>query len=345
MSSWYQQRVRALGPLPLVKKPRQPSINTVKQTSDAGIVTCENIPNKLKNIDYITPITNDTIVLMAFFNPAKSIRIQQNILYVKHMLDKASIPYCIGEIAFNNEPFFFSPSEHIFQLRSNSYMFYKENIINLLLSKDITKEFTKYILLDGDIIFTEPNWVDIISEALDTYDIVQPFQKANDLNSKFIIESTKNSIIDQEKGGHPGYVWAFRRDFYERVGLYEKAVIGSGDVCLCYRIGFYNLENIHPIYQTTIGERILDLKKASLPLEIWHLPHGIGKRKQYQSRKDKLQIIMKYHQIEDLQHIITKTEEGVLEWNEPIRSEFNKVVLEYFVNREDDNFEEIDDYI
>ena len=63
---------------------------------------------KLSQIVYDKPIKNDVAVLLPYFNYCGSTRVVQNALFVKHMLDNASIPYYIGEVAFNDSSFLFS---------------------------------------------------------------------------------------------------------------------------------------------------------------------------------------------------------------------------------------------
>jgi hypothetical protein len=297
------------------------------------------LPNKkIKFVEYKTPECTDTAVILVFFNPASSIRIQQNILYVKHQLERAKIPIFIGEMAFHNEPSLFEESPSTFIFRSTSYMFYKEHLINLVIVKPAVRVFQKYVILDADIIFDDINWVDKISSALNTYDIIQPYEYACKLTKQFTVEDVLYSICKKEKEGHPGYAWAFRRDWYDRIGgLYEHAVIGGGDTCLVYKIGTSNI-SISNIYSRELERCTIKTKIGFIPGTIYHLPHGTFIKRQYTTRMSDLENTLKSLQISSLSDAVEEIE-GILEWKQNCKDVMNKTLLQFFQNREDDNFD------
>jgi hypothetical protein len=122
---------------------------------------------------YINPNATDTAVLIAFFNPVQFKRPLKNLLYVMKSLRDERIPHFVAEcVFFDREPEV--PGAHLV-LRSNSLMFYKENLLNLL-EATVPQQFTKLVFMDGDIIFGAPDWIDQISQKLETTDIIQPFR-------------------------------------------------------------------------------------------------------------------------------------------------------------------------
>jgi hypothetical protein len=292
----------------------------------------ELLPKRdLVHMVYSTPKCTDTAVLMVFFNPTGSFRIIQNILYVKQQLAAATIPFFIGELAYNTAPHVIPGA---FQFRSSSYMFSKENLLNAMLAKDELKAYSKYVIMDCDIVFDTNDWIDGISAALDTYDIIQPYQYANVLNLKFKSIQVKPSITYKASTGHTGYVWAFRRDWYHRVGgLYEYALIGGGDTCLSYMCGFTFLSATRG-YIDDIPSSVQ--KISYLPYTIWHMPHGLSEKRQYKERMDIIRLTMKSLRIDRLRNAVDRGADGIFEWKPQYKTHLNSVLLNYFKSREDD---------
>jgi hypothetical protein len=209
---------------------------------------------------------------------------------------------------FNNEKTQIPGADLV--VRSNSYMFYKEQLINKL-EKVVPDNYTKLIALDGDIMFDCPDWIDQTSVTLDKYDIIQPFLKACWLtpDNKRVqswkygqayaivnnIEFTKQNLHEY----HPGFAWAFRRDIFRKLGgLYPNAIIGSGDslFTFCfYKNGipdFWMTENRNgpikavlenwPEYHANFKR--VNPKLGHLTIKCLHLFHGIMQNRQYNTR-------------------------------------------------------------
>jgi hypothetical protein len=214
-------------------------------------------------------------------------------------------------------------------------MFSKENLLNAMLAKDEVKAYSKYVIMDCDIVFDTTDWVDGTSVALDTYDIIQPYKYANLLNLKFKSIHVKPSITYIADTGHTGYVWAFRRDWYDRVGgLYEYALIGGGDTCLAVMCGFSFLSATRG-YKDDIPSSSLH-KISYLPYTIWHLPHGQSEKRQYKERMDVIRLTMKSLQIDSLRNAVDRGTDGIFEWKSQYKTHLNSVLLNYFKSREDD---------
>jgi hypothetical protein len=300
----------------------------------------------LINIVYATPKCTDTAVLIVFFNPSGSFRILQNLLYVKQQLERSSIPLFIGELAYHEAPHMINAegkgkgkgaSTTVFQFRSASYMFSKENLLNAMLAKDELKSYSKYVIMDCDIVFDTCDWVDGISIALDTYDVIQPYQYANVLNLKFKSEAVKTGIVYEPAFGHPGYVWAFRRDWFDSVGgLYEYALIGGGDICFANMIGVLP-KLITNVYKHDLPPHTSSTTKTSyLPYTIWHLPHGQQEKRQYNERMTAIRSAMTALRIDCLQNAVDRGSDGIFEWKPMYSAHLNSVLLNYFKSREDD---------
>ena len=302
---------------------------------------------KLPHISYSAPSMNDTAVIFPFFNPANSIRLQQNILYVYHQCKSAGIPVFVGELCFNEQTPLFQESDSVFIFRSESYMFYKENLLNLVLQKPALQRYQKYVILDADIVFENPNWVDAVSLALQTYDVIQPYEYACKLNKnfknydtmpcicKFFIEKIRSNLLY----GHTGYAWAFRRHWYNSIGnLFEHAIIGGGDTCLAYSLGISTHE-IEPLYKSEIRTSPPQTKIGYIPEIIYHLPHGPFAKRQYNSRMKNLKAGFNTFSITKITDAVEKNPYGVYEWKPELKEAMNRILLDYFIKRDDDNFD------
>ena len=191
--------------------------------------------HKFFPIKYDEPIVKDMAVILVYFNPNKSIRIIQNILLVKHSLEICNIPFYITELAFNDNPYIFNKSNNIFQYRTSSYMFYKENLIYTSL-QFLPDTITKICTLDADVMFDNPKWYEIISTTLDTYNVCQPFTIVSRLKIDFTIEGSSYSCIECNNNYSTGYLWAFKKDWFLKNGFFEYAFIGGADKIITYII-------------------------------------------------------------------------------------------------------------
>ncbi len=286
---------------------------------------------------YNVPTKPDMAVVMAFFNPAKSLRIIQNILMVKALFERASIPFFIGEIAFHAEPFVFPAAENVYQYRSESFMFYKENLVNLIVSK-LPEKYTKVLMMDADIVFNEPNWYDVVSQKLDTCAVIQPYCKANYLNQQFQVVEIKQSVAAMPTNGHTGFAWAFQRAWLTANPLFEYSVIGGGDSILKARVLQTPLMSVHKPYEKDYNA--YNPKRAEAlgycPLTIYHLPHGMKENRQYNTRTTDLSTKFTALKISCVSDAIKRRGDGLLEWKDACRVEMNKMMKTYFTKRNDD---------
>ncbi len=288
-------------------------------------------------------------VILVFFNPSASVRIIQNILTVVHWLSKANIPYFIGELATHDTPFLFTPTDNIFQYRSNSYMFYKENLIHQI-EKQLPATYTKLCLLDSDILFNKPDWYDGVSETLDHVEVCQPFQKAHMLDIAYRPCKTVVSILDASSVSNirlgeyhwPGYVWALQRAWFTSRKPSDLTVNGGGDTMI-YQYITKNILARSPtmLVYNFLTPQITALPSttySSAPYEIYHLNHGVLKNRQYVSRSETFSGILE--EIEPsftIPDVIERRADGILEWKPEYRIQFNRYFSAYFAARADDS--------
>jgi hypothetical protein len=182
-------------------------------------------------------------------------------------------------------------------------MWQKERLLNIAL-KALPSDCDKLVWLDADIIFHNDNWIGESCSLLEEYRVVQPFEyvvklpkvvsasekshlwgnaKAGRISGKAYKMSRAETASDNRVYGHPGMVWAARRNWLEKVGFYDKMVLGSGD----YLMSSALYHDRVPLSRHFPGEliddarrwnrKVYDLVRASVyytPGTIYHLWHG-----------------------------------------------------------------------
>ena len=294
---------------------------------------------------------------MVFYNPAGFKRILNNILYIIQILKAKQIPYYVIECVFNDEQPQITDADMV--VRSNSVLFYKEELVNKL-EPIVPEQYTKIVALDGDIIFDSPDWLDQISTALDTYDIIQPFDRACWLTPdnkrigswkhgygyalKEKIKINKNNINDY----HPGFAWAFNRKIFKDLGgFYPKAVIGSGDGVFLFSFFKGDIPNSWVDTMTGGRKNIFNLTLEDWPayhenfqrvnptvgyinVRAMHLFHGLRANRQYFSRFARSPFKIDGKTWND---IFTTNKDGLTEIIDPsMRNSY----LKYFKSRNED---------
>jgi len=297
---------------------------------------------------YIKPQATDTAVLIAFFNPVPFKRPLKNLLYIMKSLRDERIPHFVAEcVFFDREPEV--PGAHLV-LRSNSLMFYKENLLNLL-EATVPQQYTKLVLMDGDIIFSAPDWIDQISQKLDTTDIIQPFEQACWLypdNTRIRAQKgsygfaiTKKAMNENTPPNkfHPGFVWAMKRSIFKAIGgLYDKAIAGNGDVMFAFSL----LNDMPSSYISRYAPCILETWReynervrrvnpviGYLNMDVYHLFHGLVRNRQYNSRHE----IIKAKLAGGWDTVVTTNAQGLYEFKDP---ELSKSLHQYFQDRAED---------
>jgi len=289
---------------------------------------------------YSKPICTDTAVCMCYFSSAGFIRPRMNFLYVKSVLDEAQIPLFTAECVIGDIPQLIQNPTLL--TRSKSSLFYKERLFNLL-DPLIPEQYTKLVFIDADIIFSDPNWLDLISKKLEDTDIIQPFKAAFYLGANLqTVENRINSFMYESRNGtinktsHPGFAWALRRDYFQKIGgFFDKAILGSGDTFLAYGLFKY----FEPSYKFIGSKFKLYQEKAFaipkrmgfLDIGIYHLNHGLIRERNYYGR----------HTIPKLLNII-KWEDIIDETGEMYEIKdlaVNNHIKMYFLSRNEDSIE------
>jgi hypothetical protein len=313
---------------------------------------------------YIEPTVNDTAVLLCFFNPAQFKRILNNALYIISVLKRYEIPYFSIECVFNDLPPQIPDTTLV--VHSNSYMFYKELLLNKL-EPLVPEKYTKLVFIDADVLFDSPDWLDQISKCLNKYDVIQPFSEAcwltpdntrvssNKLSYGFAVAKKRPINRSTFYQYHPGFAWAFKRDVFRKLGgFYDRSIIGGGDIALVLSMSPTHISDTDFIKANAhgrFGEFVLDswreyynnFKKVNprigyLPIKLFHLFHGITKDRNYTERYRAISKALTGAWEEEI--VVNK--DGLFEFNNPT---LNDVLYKYFKDRNEDiPLREAEDY-
>jgi hypothetical protein len=304
---------------------------------------------------YSKPVKSDMAVLLVYFNACSYKNLERNLRLTIKSLEDAEIPVFLVEHLFKDqEPIFPENGTTVFNTRSDSYMFYKENLLNWLMPK-VPAQYTKFYMMDCDLIFEKATWYDDVSALLDTHDVVQPFQEAVWLRSdlKTVMAKRLGFAYGNCLGHnlnlsdyHPGFVWAFRRDFIEPIGMFDFNILGSGDTILASAaIQKKNLEsywrkyNIEDNCNCTYSyiNQFNKVRTTYYPNQIvYHLWHGSIKNRKYHERYQLLQSHCLENNISTYKELFELNTYGLYEYNTKIREVLNNTLLDYFQRRDED---------
>jgi hypothetical protein len=307
--------------------------------------------NHLENHHKHKELRTDSVlnVIAVCSNPARwESRYRLARQFIKEMEATPNVNLIMVETAFgdrHHEVTDTNNPNHL-QLRSNSEAWNKESMINLgarLLPKD-----ARYICwADADVTMINPSWaLDTIHE-LQHFDLVQPYETALDLGPKgsvLQIHTSFGSVVQSGekiqrlpnelmyKYGHPGFIWACTRRFWERTGgLLDFCVLGSAD----HHMAFASIADVewtlHGHLSQSYTRRVLEWQRLAVsvthkqvgfvPGRLEHHFHGFKPDRQYNSR---WQIYLDHGYDPDL-HLI-HDEQGLVQLvnNEPLEAAIRK---------------------
>jgi hypothetical protein len=288
-------------------------------------------------------VKQDMAICFVLFNPAQTKRILMNYLYVKNIFESQGLPVFTLELVYEGRQ---PELPHAFHVSGSSFLFHKENLYRILEQK-IPSCYTKLAFLDADVFFMDKSWYRKTSELLNSYDIVQPFERAHwlDLTYKKTMMTRKSIVCDTKQVWdftyHPGFAWCMRRKYYKKVGFFDYAVSGSGDTLSSAAWLRKTFPTKFKSLPSPLVTNYLKFQHQTAPTitylqdgDLYHLYHGSRENRQYSERHTMLDI---KGEIEDY---LVKTKEGVWEWKD--NHKWNPMYLEYFKKRDDDSLSQTD---
>lgn len=317
----------------------------------------------------------DLAVLMTLYSPGRFVRPVLNALAVKNRIEAAGVPLYVVEVAVGKEEHVFPPGPNTLLLRSDSCLFQKERLLNVLLQKKVARRFTKLLFLDADVGLAShqpdgPHWYDVLSDLLDSNDVVHPFDVCGYLDLAMrrvdevkcsVLHATRTRPLDPQLSTlHPGFGWAYRRDWLTRMGgLFDLAIHGGGDSLNGAAVGRFDVcwPDASPppdgfkhcklafngllvqAYAEQFGKYALaaraDPPRVSVaPLLAVHYWHGRKQKRQISRRFDHFQNISR------IMDVLESSPDGIWELRtreSALAADLNATLCRYFKHRSDDD--------
>lgn len=274
----------------------------------------------------------DIIVIIPFFNFMAQKRLVDNHLRHIELLNKQSVETLTVELAHVDGDFTLPDCGNMMRLRTNSVMWHKEALINLGASSCRHK----YISWQDSGCLLSNGWCDATMMGLLKVDAIQCFSFAFWLDEDGTVELADSGIVKShtsKKGGSAfGGAWAAKRDFFDKVGLYQYDVVGGGDVSFSAITGedvaATAKRDMSPEqaahYDTWLKSAMkMGLRVGHIECGLTHLWHGPHTNRKYSDRH----MILKGENFDPAVDI--RVDGGVMEWNSD-KPGMHKKVREFF---------------
>ena len=249
-------------------------------------------------------------VITAIANPARwRSRLALYDTFERHMLD-SGVHLTTVECAYGDEDHALEVRPGVEHVRvwAKTHIWSKENLLNIGLSR-LPRDWRCVAWIDADVRFRQPGWAKQTVQALQHFDVVQPWQHCYDLGPNGEHLALHHSFgrqwmvdpITTEKLGngytfaHPGYAWAATRDALEHLGGFiDHAICGAADHHMALAlVGKAHVSlpgDLHPNYGKPIlawqdrAIRHIGGNIGYLPLTIEHAWHGAKEARRYVDR-------------------------------------------------------------
>ena len=236
------------------------------------------------------------------------------------------------------------------QLKTTCPIWHKENMINLGIRYLLPNTWKAVAWIDADIEFENTSWaLDTLKILNGSKDIVQLFSHCVDMDKNestlnifnsfgYSFSKNKAYTIKGLDYWHPGYAWAMTRKAYEKVGIYDKGILGSGDSIMALSLINKIHINLNYQYHTDYKQSMLDYQEKAKTLRLGYVPgvirhhyHGTKANRKYVER---WQILIN-HQYSPV-HNLTYDDVGILVPTTFFSNEFKNDIMQYFKDRKED---------
>jgi hypothetical protein len=323
-------------------------------------ININNINYKVNDIKHAIhnndPIETKLNVIIVISNPClyakRYILLKEFVKRIEE--EEENVHLFIVELIYGKQNFIVTDknNKNHLQLKTDIPIWHKENMINIAVKELLPKDYKAFAWIDADIEFENNTWaLDTLKILNGCKDVVQIFSHCVDMSDEntnlnicngfgYSFNKNKKYTTKGLDYWHPGYAWAITRESYETIGgLYDKAVLGSGDSVMA--LSFINecAKQTNVNYSDDYNNSMLEYQlKASqlclgyVPGVIRHHYHGSKINRKYVER---WQILMKhkYSPIND----VTYNEQGLLIPTEHFSLEFKEDIMNYFIDRKEDS--------
>jgi hypothetical protein len=261
--------------------------------------------------------------ITCYWNAARFARRLHNYRVFREHLQ---VPLLTVELSFA-DGFDLAPpdADRLVQLKGGSVLWQKERLLNVA-ARALPDSCENVAWLDADILFEDEDWSSRANEALEHSRLLQLFDRAIALGREEPRapvggggpRKPVESVLAASMGGREvqddlrspmawslgqpanGLAWAARREFFDRVALYDACILGSGDRALvCAALGVpellqpaLRLSPAHMTHYLCWASRFrdwLDCGYAFLRGTVFHLWHGQPEHRRIEDRYDGLE--------------------------------------------------------
>jgi len=272
--------------------------------------------------------------------------------------DEAQVVLYVVEVVYGDFPFMVSqagnPRHYQIRLPENEpVLWLKESMINVAVRELLPSDWKAMAWIDGDLAFENLFWATECLQLLNgAYDVVQLFSHCVDMDRDEGAMQIHTSLgyqhvkgLPSGKGvnyGHPGYAWACSRRAYEQMGgLYEYAILGSGDNIMALSFIQSSVVPIslasHPEYLKSVADfkrRVRGFRFGYVPGVIRHYYHGSKANRKYTERWK----VLVRGGYTPLEHLWSDEEKGgVLRATSGFPVAMAEEIQEYFFSRKEDD--------
>lgn len=197
--------------------------------------------------------------ISCYFNPARR---RSRLRNYRIFRSRLTVPLLTVELVLHGVPELTAEDAdvlHQIQGGEQHILWQKERLLNLAMER-LPADCSAVAWLDSDIVFANPLWPEQAMALLARHQLIQLFDRVVYLPQEaslapclepFLLEAERyywqpgavsNQLAEQpvtflkvnQRGfgsmGNPGMAWAAQRSFLKRHGLYDRAIIGSGDM-------------------------------------------------------------------------------------------------------------------
>jgi hypothetical protein len=315
------------------------------------------------NTDHMKP---KLWIIAVLNNPSRFKRRVQLFREFIARMQKYQVNICIVELAYGDRNYETDDLDVPIkvQLRTDSVLWHKENMINIGISR-LPPDWEYVAWIDTDVDFVRGDWVEETLHQLQHHYIVQLFEDAIDLGpdhqiintSKSFMYSYKNNIprfinkkekcytyVSYKKSCeffHPGYAWAARKDALQITGgLLDVAILGAGDHHMAWALIGEGQNSLPTNVSEDYKNHILNWEKRALKLHknvnyvkgvLYHYWHGKKVNRKYTERWS----IIKDNNYEPTNDIY-KDWQGLLAFHEG-HYKLRDGIMDYFSQRNEDS--------
>ena len=292
-------------------------------------------------------------VVTCHFNWVGYSRPRQNLRRFLREMDYNGIPVYGVEIVMPEQTSLMEGNPHWKVVEADPrrhLLWQKEAVLNL--AAGLVPATVPFIAaVDADVRFGRRDWAALSVEALEQVPVIQPFGEAVWTDRDGAVELRRIAAacrgLPADWSAHPGFAWAFRRDFFSTgPGFYPWCITGAGDVALAAGLMGLGIANLPKGGALGIGKRNLangiasqwmdaaldwmgGMRPGWIDGQIWHEWHGSRDDRRYLERHRLLENV-------EVGRHLRIDDDGLVAWTSRATEAMRRLSAEHFRDRRED---------